>query len=64
MPQGLVTLVFSFIKLIYIILGVILKSEIVKLKEYNDFEPLLLISNTPNSPIIVLYYINNIFSGL
>jgi hypothetical protein len=56
--------VFSFIKLIYIILGAILKLEIAELKEYNNSKPLLLIFNTPNSPATALYYINNIFSGL
>jgi hypothetical protein len=56
--------VFSFIKLIYIILGAILKLEIAELKEYNNSKPLLLISNTLNSPATILYYINNIFSSL
>jgi hypothetical protein len=64
MPQGLVTLAFSFIEFIYIVLGAIPKSEIIELKGYNDSEPLLLTSNTPNSPTIALYYINDIFSGL
>jgi hypothetical protein len=56
--------VFSFIELIYIVLNAILKLEIVELKGYNNSKPLLLISNTSNSPIIALYYINDIFSSL
>jgi hypothetical protein len=45
------------------VLGAIPKSEIAELKGYNNSEPLLLISDTPNSPTVVLYYINNIFFG-
>jgi hypothetical protein len=57
-------LVFSFIKLIYIILGLILKLKVIKLKEYNDFKPLLLTFNILNNLAIILYYINNIFFSL
>jgi len=56
-----VTSAFSFIKLIYIVLSAIPKSEIAELKGYDDSELLLLISNILNSITIALNYINDIF---
>ena len=55
------TSAFSFIKLIYIVLSAIPKSEIAELKGYDDSELLLLISNILNSITIALNYINDIF---
>jgi hypothetical protein len=63
MPQGSITAAFSMTELMFIALGAIPQSEKGALEEYNDSEPSLLASSSPEELSRSCFYMDDIFSS-